>query len=53
VGAKTVCLTGATGYVAGPIVERLLALGHTVHATCRDPTRESSIAHLKALPGAD
>ena len=26
----TVCVTGATGYVAGHIVRRLLAAGHTV-----------------------
>ncbi|KXZ56329.1 hypothetical protein GPECTOR_1g290 [Gonium pectorale] len=30
-----VCVTGATGYIAGPIIERLLRAGHTVHATCR------------------
>ncbi|GMH40273.1 hypothetical protein BSKO_08177 [Bryopsis sp. KO-2023] len=51
--ATTVCVTGATGYVAGPIVQRLLASGHTVHATCRDPQNEASVAHLKKLPGAD
>jgi hypothetical protein len=27
---QTVCVTGATGYVAGHIVARLLAAGHTV-----------------------
>mmetsp|Transcript_13204 Transcript_13204/g.23414 ORF Transcript_13204/g.23414 Transcript_13204/m.23414 type:complete len:360 (-) Transcript_13204:1528-2607(-) len=32
-----VCVTGVTGYVASAIVERLLASGHIVHATCRNP----------------
>lgn len=49
----TVCVTGATGYVAGSIIQRLLATGHTVHATCRAPEKEESVAHLKAFPGAD
>ncbi len=30
-----VCVTGATGYLAGPIIERLLRAGHIVNATCR------------------
>ena len=40
------------GTCAGPIVERLLAAGHTVHGTVRDPSNEKSVAALKALPGA-
>lgn len=32
---STVCVTGATSYISGPIIERLLRAGHTVHATCR------------------
>lgn len=48
----TVCVTGAAGFVAGPIVRRLLALGHTVHATLRDPSRQETVSALKALPGA-
>ena len=27
--------------------------GHTVHGTVRDPNKESSVGHLKALPGAN
>eukprot|EP00195_Chlamydomonas_chlamydogama_P013640 CAMPEP_0202892812 /NCGR_PEP_ID=MMETSP1392-20130828/2505_1 /ASSEMBLY_ACC=CAM_ASM_000868 /TAXON_ID=225041 /ORGANISM="Chlamydomonas chlamydogama, Strain SAG 11-48b" /LENGTH=364 /DNA_ID=CAMNT_0049576907 /DNA_START=658 /DNA_END=1752 /DNA_ORIENTATION=+ len=45
----TVAVTGATGFVAGRLVERLLALGHTVHGTCRDPKKAE---HLQKLPGA-
>lgn len=40
----TVCVTGATGYVAGTLVERLLLAGAIVHATARDPARGA--AHL-------
>lgn len=43
-----VCVTGATGYVAGRIVERLLKEGLTVHATVRDPNNEKKLAHLRA-----
>ncbi|KIZ02870.1 heme peroxidase-related protein [Monoraphidium neglectum] len=49
---QTVCVTGATGYVAGHIVARLLAAGHTVHATARNPGNAKSVAHLASLPGA-
>ncbi len=34
---KPVMITGATGYVAGWIVKRLLDEGLTVHAPVRDP----------------
>lgn len=44
-----VCVTGATGYIAGWIVRYLLEAGHTVHATVRDPARSDAVAHLHAL----
>jgi len=47
-----VCVTGATGYLAGHVVQQLLEKGYTVHATCRNPHYEKSVAHLKALPQA-
>ena len=47
----TVAVTGATGYIAGALVARLLAAGHTVHGTVRDPF-SSKCDHLKAMPGA-
>jgi nucleoside-diphosphate-sugar epimerase len=47
-----VAVTGATGYVAGPLIQRLLAGGHTVQATVRNPEDASKTAHLTALPGA-
>lgn len=47
-----VAVTGATGYVAGPLIQRLLAGGHTVQATVRNPDDTSKTAHLTTLPGA-
>lgn len=44
-----VMVTGATGYVAGRLVERLLAEGITVHAAVREPTNEKKLAPLKKL----
>lgn len=44
-----VLVTGATGYVAGRLVERLLAQGHTVHAAVRNPDDASKLRFLKAL----
>ena len=48
----TICVTGGTGYIAGAIIARLLAAGHTVHATVRDPGNSRKLAYLKSLPGA-
>lgn len=47
-----VCVTGATGYLAGHIVQRLLAAGHTVHGTARQANSTSATRHLLAMPGA-
>lgn len=47
--STTICVTGATGYIAGPIIQRLLAAGHTVRATCRDPNADAKLKHLKVL----
>lgn len=41
-----VLVTGATGYVAGRLVERLLQDGLTVHAAVRDPDNAEKLAHL-------
>jgi len=52
---KPVLVTGATGYVAGWIVKRLLEEGVTVHAAVRDPANIGKLGHLtkiaKVLPG--
>ncbi len=51
-----VLVTGATGYVAGRLVETLLSSGHTVHATVRNPGDRAKLEPLelvaKGLPGS-
>lgn len=49
VPAAPVLVTGATGYVAGWLVKRLLEEGFTVHAPVREPDDEAKIAHLVDL----
>eukprot|EP00040_Diaphanoeca_grandis_P002940 m.23176 g.23176 ORF g.23176 m.23176 type:complete len:319 (+) comp14101_c0_seq1:71-1027(+) len=49
----TVCVTGASGFIASHIVAQLLEKGWQVRATVRDPTNLKKVAHLKALPNAD
>ncbi|MBX2802549.1 MAG: NAD-dependent epimerase/dehydratase family protein [Myxococcales bacterium] len=44
-----VLVTGATGYVAGRVVERLLQEGLTVHATVRDPSNTERLGYLTDL----
>ncbi|MCF4099673.1 NAD-dependent epimerase/dehydratase family protein [Maritalea mediterranea] len=44
-----VLVTGATGYLAGWIVKRLLEEGKTVHAAVRDPNNSQKIAHLDKM----
>ena len=49
----TVLLTGATSFVAGHILQRLLELGINVHATVRDPNDKQRTGFLRELPNAD
>jgi len=46
--AKTILVTGASGYIASWITKYLLEAGHTVHATVRDPNKAASVKHLLA-----
>lgn len=46
---KPVLVTGATGYVAGWIVKKLLDEGLTVHAAVRNPGKKEKHAHLDKL----
>ncbi|XP_062229999.1 cinnamoyl-CoA reductase 1-like [Phragmites australis] len=48
---KTVCVTGAGGYIGSWIVKLLLERGYTVRGTVRNPD-DAKNAHLRALPGA-
>jgi nucleoside-diphosphate-sugar epimerase len=47
-----VLVTGGSGYIAGWIINYLLAQGSTVHATVRDPSKKKGLEHLHALSAA-
>ena len=49
---KPILVTGATGYVAGRLVEKLLAESHTVHAAVRDPENRNKLQYLDGLADA-
>lgn len=46
------CVTGGTGFIAAYLVKELLARGHTVRATVRDPGDEAKVGFLWSLDGA-
>ena len=46
---KPVMVTGATGYVAGWVVKKLLDEGLTVHASVRDPENPKKLKYLDEL----
>ncbi|KAH7287768.1 hypothetical protein KP509_32G073400 [Ceratopteris richardii] len=48
----TVCVTGASGFVASWLVKRLLERGYRVRGTVRNTDDETKTGHLKALAGA-
>ncbi|XP_049347980.1 phenylacetaldehyde reductase-like [Solanum verrucosum] len=50
--AKTVCVTGASGYIASWLVKFLLHRGYTVKASVRDPNDPKKTQHLLSLGGA-
>ena len=47
--SKPVMVTGATGYVAGRLVEKLLNEGLTVHAAVRNPNDKNKTKYLDAI----
>ncbi|NJL54375.1 NAD-dependent epimerase/dehydratase family protein [bacterium] len=49
ISPKKVMVSGATGYVAGWLIKRLLEAGHHVHAAVRDPANKQKLAHLEVL----
>ncbi|KAK4407416.1 Cinnamoyl-CoA reductase 1 [Sesamum angolense] len=49
---KTVCVTGASGYIASWLVKFLLQRGYIVKASVRDPNDPTKTQHLLALAGA-
>ncbi len=46
---KPVLVTGATGYVAGWLVKKLLEEGYTVHAAVRNPDKKHKTQHLDEI----
>ncbi len=46
---KPVMITGATGYVAGWIVKKLLDEGLTIHAPVRDPENAEKLEYLNKI----
>ena len=48
--AQVYCVTGGGGYIGSWLVKTLLENGHTVHATLRDPSKNT---YLLSLPGAE
>ncbi|KAL3647553.1 hypothetical protein CASFOL_008521 [Castilleja foliolosa] len=49
---KTVCVTGASGFIASWLVKCLLERGYTVKASVRDINDQKKTEHLVALDGA-
>ncbi|XAR62374.1 Cinnamyl-alcohol dehydrogenase [Bertholletia excelsa] len=49
---KTVCVTGASGYIASWLVKLLLQRGYSVKASVRDPSDSKKTEHLTTLSGA-
>lgn len=45
----TICVTGGRGYIGAHIVRRLLAAGHTVHATARSASGAGLLADIKSI----
>ena len=46
---KPVMVTGATGYVAGRLIEKLLSNGITVHAAVRNPENTEKLKYLNEI----
>ncbi|XP_071738587.1 phenylacetaldehyde reductase-like [Rutidosis leptorrhynchoides] len=49
---STVCVTGASGYIASWLVKLLLERGYIVKASVRDPSNPKKVDHLLKLDGA-
>ncbi|XP_057975739.1 dihydroflavonol 4-reductase-like [Malania oleifera] len=49
---KTVCVTGASGFIASWLVKLLLERGYHVRAVVRDPENAEKVKHLVDLPDA-
>jgi dihydroflavonol-4-reductase len=47
-----ILVSGATGFIAGHTIEKLLAQGHDVVGTVRNPADTAKTAHLRQMKGA-
>ena len=47
--SKPVMVSGATGFIAGWLIKRLLEDGITVHAAVRNPDKKEKLAHLDEI----
>eukprot|EP00127_Corallochytrium_limacisporum_P006814 Clim_evm29s236 gene=Clim_evmTU29s236 len=50
---KTVCVSGASGFIAVFLVKQLLERGYVVHGTVRSLSNANKLKPLTTLPGAD
>lgn len=48
---KTVLVSGASGFIAGHVIEQLLAKGHSVVGTVRNPKDAAKVGFLTAMQG--
>lgn len=51
-GEEVLCVTGASGFLAGHIVKQLLEKGYRVRGTVRSLENPAACDPLRALPGA-
>ncbi len=51
--AQRILVSGANGFIAAHVIQRLLAKGYDVLGTVRDPSDAKKTAHLHAMQGAN
>lgn len=51
--ASKVLVSGGNGFIASHVIEQLLAAGHQVVGTVRNPNDADKVGHLRRMAGAD